>query len=102
MAKNYCPAHTQLILDDNYIERVKAYFKATACDAERKLDILIAALSNVCEGGAISGETADVLKQYLDRVSALSGMILKYGTECSNFAQDFLNTIDEIDEKLYR
>lgn len=91
----------QLVLDDDYIKHVRSYFDATSRDADRKLNVLIECLNNACEDGVISGKTADVLKQFSDRASKLSGVILEYGKTCSKFAQEFFDTIDKIDEKLY-
>lgn len=90
-----------LVMDDNYINEVKSYVISASTDANDKLEVLIETLNRASAEGCTDGKTAEMLKLFSERVSNLSGLILKYGQECVSLAEQFYDEIDTIDENLY-
>lgn len=101
MAINSCLDNMNLVVDDNYINDVKTYIISAATDANDKLELLIKTVNRASSEGCVDGKTAEMLKLYSERVSQLSGLILKYGKECVSLADQFYEKIDKIDENLY-
>lgn len=91
----------QLVFDDAYIEDAKQYIYAAAIDADNKLEILDNTLKEACATGLKSGETADALKQFSERVASLRGVISQYGGYCSKLINEFFKEIEEVDGNLY-
>lgn len=90
-----------LILDDNYLFKVKQYVSDTTGKASMRLNKLIDELERVTMNGVAAGETSEALKMYVNIAKEYGNIVEQFGKDYVKELSRFQKRIDEIDNDLY-
>lgn len=90
-----------LIVDDAGIEEAEKFFDYTSEITQNKIDKVLDILANTRKDAVISGDVAEALDEYIEKLSEMRTCVRQYGIEAKNLLDSYKTKIDEVDKKLY-
>lgn len=93
--------NTRMIVEDEYLNELAEYFEKQGKQLQRMADAYIAVMEQITSGGIMQGETAMVLRRFLESAKKLNHVISSVSVEVRDSVMNYLEEIDTEDQYLY-
>lgn len=90
-----------IIIEDEYIQEMRDFSKLQGSRFETVLTEYIAVMYKLNAEGIVRGETADILKMFIETVMSLKGQVQELSELFQQLLDQYLADIDYADKELY-
>lgn len=90
-----------IIIEDEYIQEMRNFSKLQGSRFEAVLTEYIAIMHKLNAEGIVRGETADILKMFIETVMSFKGQVQELSELFRQLLDQYLTDIDYADKELY-